>query len=229
MTIEQMMLDIEALIFASDKPLTAEDITNLLKPSEEEEAGLFSDKLPSALTAIVEKYAADFYPFEVKQIGGGYQFLSKKEFYPTLSKLNGDKYTKKLSTAAMETLAIIAYRQPITKSEIEHIRGVNSDYSVQKLLEKELIVITGRNEDMVGKPLIYSTSKNFMDYLGLNSLDELPKLSEILSEEMLEPTPASEALPDEHTQMIVTEAGTLEEVHTEAEQTEKSIENQSQE
>lgn len=212
MTIEQMMLDAEALIFASDKPLTAQDISGLIKPVEIEDAALFSEQLTSALTAIVEKYASDFYPFEVKQIGGGYQFLSKKEFYPTLAKLNGEKYTKKLSTAAMETLAIIAYRQPITKSDIEHIRGVNSDYSVQKLLEKELIVISGRNEDMVGKPLIYSTSKSFMDYLGLNSLDELPKLSEILSEEMLEPTPASEAVPEAPTQMIVTEEGTLEEV-----------------
>lgn len=213
MTIEQMMLDIEALIFASDKPLTADDISMLLKPTEEvEEAGLFSEKLPAALMAIVEKYASDFYPFEVKQIGGGYQFLSKKEFYPTLAKLNGEKYTKKLSTAAMETLAIVAYRQPITKSEIEHIRGVNSDYSVQKLLEKELIVISGRHEEMVGKPLIYSTSKSFMDYLGLNSLEELPKLSEILSEEMLVPTPATEAIPEAPMQLIVTEEGNLEEI-----------------
>ncbi len=211
MTIEELMLQSEALIFGSDKPLTSIDIAQLIRDAaSEEEVDL--EKLPSALEAIVEKYASDFYPFEVKQIGGGFQFLSKKQFYPALAKLNGEKYTKRLSTAAMETLAIIAYKQPISKGDIESIRGVNSDYSVQKLLEKELIVITGRNEDMVGKPLIYATSKSFMDYLGLNSLDELPKLNEILQQELIEPTAASEAMPESNTQMLVSESGELIEV-----------------
>lgn len=210
MTIEQLMLQSEALIFSSEKPLSALDIAQLIKDTDsEEEVDL--EKLPNALDAIVEKYAAEYYPFEVKQIGGGYQFLSKKEFYPMLAKLNGEKYTKKLSTAAMETLAIIAYKQPITKGDIEHIRGVNSDYSVQKLLEKELIVISGRMEDAVGKPLLYNTSKLFMDYLGLNSLEELPKLSEILNQEIIVPTSASEAVP-ENTQLVVSESGELLEV-----------------
>lgn len=214
MTIEQIMLHSEALIFGSDKPITEQDIAQLLKDTAGEEDMPDMEKLPSALEAIVEKYASDFYPFEVKRIGGGYQFLSKKEFHPTLSKLNGEKYTKKLSTAALETLAIIAYRQPITKSEIEHIRGVNSDYSVQKLLEKELIVISGRMEDAVGKPLTYNTSKNFMDYLGLNSLDELPKLNEILQFEVVVPTDAAEAAPETlaDVQLVVSEHGELMEV-----------------
>jgi segregation and condensation protein B len=213
MTIEQIMLQSEALIFGSDKPLTEIDIAQLLKDStSEEEVDL--EKLPSALDAIVEKYSSDFYPFEVKKIGGGFQFLSKKEFHPSLAKLNGEKYTKKLSTAALETLAIIAYRQPITKSEIEHIRGVNSDYSVQKLLEKELIVISGRMEDAIGKPLTYNTSKNFMDYLGLNTLDDLPKLNEILQFEVVVPTDASEAVPEQELQMVVSENGELMEVES---------------
>jgi len=210
MTIKQIMLQSEALIFGSDKPLTAIDIAQLIKDTESEDE-LDLAKLPNALEAIVEKYAADFYPFEVKQIGGGYQFLSKKEFYPTLAKLNGEKYTKKLSTAAMETLAIIAYKQPITKTDIEHIRGVNSDYSVQKLLEKELILISGRMEDAVGKPLLYTTSKSFMDYLGLNNLDELPKLSEILNQEIVIPTLAEEAMT-ESTHLAVSAEGELLEV-----------------
>ncbi|HPI53436.1 MAG TPA: SMC-Scp complex subunit ScpB [Chitinophagaceae bacterium] len=211
MTIEELMLQSEALIFGSDKPLTSIDIAQLIRDAaSEEEVDL--EKLPNALEAIVEKYASDFYPFEVKQIGGGFQFLSKKQYYPALAKLNGEKYTKKLSTAALETLAIIAYKQPITKGDIESIRGVNSDYSVQKLLEKELIVISGRNEDLVGKPLIYSTSKSFMDYLGLNSLDELPKLSEILQQDIVEPTQASEAVPEGNTQMVVSENGELMEI-----------------
>ena len=88
----------------------------------------------------------------------------------------------------METLAIIAYKQPITKGEIESIRGVNSDYSIQKLLEKELIVITGRSENLPGKPLVYATSKSFMDYFGINSSEDLPKIKEVFAEQMVQPT-----------------------------------------
>jgi segregation and condensation protein B len=88
----------------------------------------------------------------------------------------------------METLAIIAYKQPITKSEIESIRGVSADYSIQKLLEKELIIISGRNEDMPGKPLVYITSRSFMDYFGLNGPEDLPRIREVLAEQAVEPT-----------------------------------------
>jgi segregation and condensation protein B len=197
MTIEEIMLKSEALIFASDRPLTEKDISDLLSNNEDVEEKQDLEKLPAALEAIVEKYASDFYPFEVKQLGGGYQFLSKTIFYPVLEKLNGDKFTKKLSASAMETLAIIAYKQPVTKSQIEFIRGVNSDYSVQKLLEKELIVISGRLEDAVGKPLTYNTSRIFMDYLGINSIDDLPKLSELINQDIVIPTDGKEALPEE--------------------------------
>ena len=214
MTIEEIMLQSEALIFSADRPLTAIDIAQLIKDTQSENE-IDIEKLPSALDAIVEKYASNFYPFEVKQIGGGYQFLSKKEFYPTLAKLNGEKYTKKLSTASLETLAIIAYKQPVTKTEIEHIRGVNSDYSVQKLLEKELIIISGRMEDMVGKPLTYNTSKSFMDYLGINSIDDLPKLNEI-KQDIVSPTNAEDALPQSDMQMIVSEQGELLEIETQS-------------
>lgn len=218
MTIEEIMLQSEALIFGSDRPLGENEIAQLLREQAGEEDMEDLEKLPSALEAIVEKYASDFYPFEVRRIGGGYQFMSKKAFHPTLARLNGEKYTKKLSTAALETLAIIAYRQPITKGEIEHIRGVNSDYSVQKLLEKELIVISGRLEDAVGKPLTYNTSKNFMDYLGLNSLEDLPKLNEILQFDVVVPTEASEALPETvaPSQLVVSEHGELLEIHADS-------------
>ena len=102
--------------------------------------------------------------------------------------LNGEKFLKRLSTAALETLSIIAYKQPVTKGEIEAIRGVSSDYAIQRLLEKELVVITGRNEKMPGHPLVYATSKSFMDYFGINSPDDLPKLKEIFDEAMVSPT-----------------------------------------
>lgn len=110
----------------------------------------------------------------------------------------------------METLSIIAYKQPITKSEIEYIRGVSADYSIQKLLEKELIVISGRNEDMVGKPLIYNTSKNFMDYLGINSPSQLPQLKDITDLQIVMPTSGQEAIPEDATGLvIVNEQGAL--------------------
>jgi segregation and condensation protein B len=122
----------------------------------------------------------------MRESGGGWQFLTKKDYHKTVAQLNGDKFLKRLSTAALETLSIVAYKQPITKGEIEAIRGVNSDYSIQKLLEKELIVITGRNEEMPGKPLVYCTSKSFMDYFGINSPEDLPKLKEVVSDALAE-------------------------------------------
>ena len=180
---------IEALIFASDKPLTVLDIVELINNAFgfiDERVTL--DQIESCIQGIKEKYNSEFYPFEVRESGGGLQFLSKKEFHKTIGQLNGDKFLKRLSNAALESLAIIAYKQPITKGEIERIRGVNSDYSVQKLLEKELIIISGRKEDQPGQPLVYATSKNFMDYFGINTTDDLPKIREVLAEQIVEGT-----------------------------------------
>lgn len=189
MEISNLIPHIEALIFASDKPLTAPELTELINQA----FGFMEDKVvpeqvDAALEGIVEKYGAEFYPFEVKQSGGGWQFLTKKDFHKTVAQLNGEKFLKRLSAAALETLAIIAYKQPVTKGEIEAIRGVSSDYAVQKLLEKELIVISGRNEKLPGHPLVYATSKNFMDYFGINSADDLPRIREVLAEQVIIPT-----------------------------------------
>lgn len=180
---------IEALIFASDKPIAEPEILEFLnKALAFLEDRTDADQVGDAIGAIVEKYQSEFYPFEVVKSGGGWQFLTKKEYHATVSQLYGDKFLKKLSVAAMETLSIIAYEQPVTKSEIELIRGVNCDYAVQKLLEKELVVIAGRKEEAPGKPLIYTTSKNFMDYFGINSSEELPQIQEILNKEIIEAT-----------------------------------------
>jgi|SRR5215471_14380880 len=180
---------IEALIFASEKPLTSMEIVELINNAFGfMEERVTPEQVDNCIEGIKEKYQSEFYPFEVRESGGGWQFLTKKEFHKTLAQLNGERFLKRLSTAALETLAIIAYKQPITKGEIEGIRGVNSDYSIQKLLEKELIVITGRNEHMPGKPLVYGTSKNFMDYFGINTTDDLPKIKEVLAEQLVEPT-----------------------------------------
>lgn len=197
MELSQIIPHIEALIFASEKPLTALEIVELINTAfgfMEERISL--DQIESALEGIQEKYNAEFYPFEVKESGGGYQFLTKPAFHSTIAQLNGDKFLKRLSNAALETLAIIGYKQPITKGEIEAIRGVNCDYSVQKLLEKELVIILGRNENMPGKPLIYSTSKTFMDYFGINSPDDLPRIKEVLADLEVEPTKISDAITE---------------------------------
>jgi len=217
MEIGNIIPHIEALIFASDKPLTSMEITELINNAfgfMEEKLTL--EQIQTSIDGIREKYATEFYPFEVRESGGGWQFLTKKDFHKTVAQLNGEKFLKRLSSAALETLAIIAYKQPITKGEIEAIRGVSSDYSIQKLLEKELILISGRNEDMPGKPLVYATSKTFMDYFGINSAADLPKLKEIFAETIVEPTiivhGTTEVLPEaeaDPSPLHVTENGDL--------------------
>ena len=189
MEIANLIPHIESLIFASDKPVTTLELTDLVNNA----LGFMDDKVSldqveAALEGIQEKYNTEFYPFEVIQSGGGWQFLTKKEYHKTVAQLNGDKFLKRLSAAALETLAIVAYKQPVTKGEIEAIRGVSSDYALQKLLEKELIIISGSNEKAPGQPLLYSTSKNFMDYFGINSAEDLPKIKEVIAEQLVEPT-----------------------------------------
>ncbi|HEY0732400.1 MAG TPA: SMC-Scp complex subunit ScpB [Chitinophagaceae bacterium] len=209
MEISNLIPHIESLIFASDKPLTSAEITDLINQA----FGFMEDKLvqeqiDTALEGIVEKYNSEFYPFEVRESGGGWQFLTKKDYHKTVAQLNGEKFLKRLSSAALETLAIIAYKQPITKGEIESIRGVSSDYSVQKLLEKELIIISGRNEKLPGHPLVYATSKNFMDYFGINSPEDLPKIREVLANQIVEPTIINHTEFEEGS-LIVSDGGEL--------------------
>lgn len=209
MEISEIIPHIEVLIFASEKPLTSLDIVELINNTFgflEERISL--DQVDAAVNGIKEKYDSEFYPFEVRESGGGWQFLTKKDYHQTIAQLNGDKFLKRLSNAALETLAIIAYKQPITKGEIESIRGVNTDYSIQKLLEKELILISGRSENMPGKPLLYVTSKTFMDYFGINSPEDLPKIKEVLAEQLIEGTIIN---PEDFTDQNVANASEFEE------------------
>lgn len=209
MELSQIIPHIEALVFASDKPLTNIELVELVNNALgfiEDRATL--EQVEAAVEGIQEKYSAEFYAFELRASGGGWQFLTKKEYYKTVALLNGDKFLKRLSTAALETLAIIAYKQPITKSEMEAIRGVNCDYAVQKLLEKDLVIISGRKEEAVGQPLLYSTSKSFMDYFGINSPDDLPKISEVMMEELVNATNVIEAQQEMADHNAATEADT---------------------
>jgi segregation and condensation protein B len=163
---------IETLLFCATEPITAPEIQQCLEELLATEVPL--EGIESALLALEQKYDNDQHAFKVYRRGGGYQFLTKPEYHHVLGTYLKQTTKKQLSKAALETLAVIAYRQPTTKSEIEQIRGVSSDYAVQKLLEKGLIIITGKAET-VGQPLLYGTSDKFMSYFGINHLSELPQ------------------------------------------------------
>jgi len=169
-------LYIEALIFSSEQSLRLEEITYCIQAALEQD--ISSDELNRHINNIQTKYLDDNFAMELVKVNNGYQFLTKKIYHPVISLLQAQRSKKKLSQAAMETLAIIAYRQPATKTDIEQIRGVNCDYSIQKLLEKELISIIGKSET-VGKPILYGTSPLFMDYFGVNDIKELPHIKEL--------------------------------------------------
>lgn len=141
------------------------------------EAEVPKTDIENAVAELMEKYNAEAYPFGINAIAGGYQFLTKPSFQKSISIHLKQKSKRKLSTSALETLAIVAYKQPVTKGEIEAIRGVNSDYTVHKLLEKDLLEVRGKAE-AIGKPLLYGTSPSFMDYLGIQNLSELPVLKD---------------------------------------------------
>jgi segregation and condensation protein B len=171
---------VEALIFSSVQSISVQEMILALNAVFNEE--VTENQIFESLNLISARYSKENSAIELVNLNNGYQFLTKKEFHETVNQLQLHRSKKKLSQAAMETLAIIAYRQPITKLEIEQIRGVNSDYSVQRLLEKELISIEGKAETP-GRPILYTTSPLFMDYFGLNHLNQLPQLKDIAKEE----------------------------------------------
>ena len=173
---ELLKQQVEALIFCSEQSISLDEIKASLKLSFEWE--LTDEEVIDAIEGIKSKYLSDDFAFELIEISEGYQFLTKKQYHPTINSLIQHKSKKKLSVSQMETLAIIAYRQPISKSEIEHIRGVSCDYAVQKLLEKELVEISGKS-DGPGRPVLYSTSRNFMDYFGIKNVKDLPQLKDL--------------------------------------------------
>ncbi len=173
---ELLKQQVEALIFCSEQSISLDEIKASLKLSFDWD--LTNEELLNAIEEIKAKYVSDDFSFELMEISDGYQFLTKKQYHPTINSLIQHKSKKKLSVSQMETLAIIAYRQPIAKSEVEHIRGVSCDYAIHKLLEKELIEISGKS-DTPGRPVLYSTSRTFMDYFGIKNVKDLPQLKDI--------------------------------------------------
>jgi len=136
-------------------------------------ADIPDEDIAGAIHRLEEKYTGEEFSFQLFRAGGGYQFLTKPAYQASIGIMLKQQSKKRLSTSAMETLSIIAYKQPISKTEIENIRGVNCDYAVQKLLDKSLIEITGK-ADSIGRPMLYGTTTKFMEYFGINDLAELP-------------------------------------------------------
>jgi len=170
---------IEALIFCSPSPIKIADIKACL--SEMFNADVPEEDIVGALQRLEDKFKAEEYSFQLFKAAGGYQFLTKPAYQASIGIMLKQQSKKRLSTSAMETLSIIAYKQPISKTEIENIRGVNCDYAVQKLLDKQLIEITGKAET-IGRPMLYGTTAKFMEYFGINDLAELPTPKEFTSE-----------------------------------------------
>ncbi len=169
-------LYIEALVFAANGPIEIKDIKKVLSSTLNVNV---SDKdIEETLDNIQKKYSANLFAFELVQISDGFLFMTKGAYHKVIGEYLKLDAKKKLSKTALETLSIVAYKQPIAKSEIEQIRGVNADYTIQKLLDKELVEILGRS-DGPGRPILYGTSKKFMDYFGLKNMSDLPKLKDI--------------------------------------------------
>ncbi len=170
-----LKLEVEALLFATEVPLSVEEIFGYYQKTDNTSYNI--EDIHNAIETVVAKYQSEDYPFSLVHAGGGYHFLTDTVYHTLIAEFLNRNTIKRLSTAAIETLSIIAYKQPITKAEIEQIRGVNCEYTLQKLMERELVGIQGRAEQ-VGKPLLYGTTPNFLDYLGINILSDLPKLKD---------------------------------------------------
>ncbi|TRZ95814.1 SMC-Scp complex subunit ScpB [bacterium] len=161
---------IEALLFVSEKPLTIEQIRKVLD-------SLGSDEVRLIIGELAKDYEEANRGIRIVEIAGGFQMITPPILAPFLKKLYKEKRQDKLSRPALETLAIIAYKQPVTKSEIESLRNVNVDGVISSLLDKELIRIAGRKK-IPGRPYVFGTTREFLECFGLKSLDELPKKEE---------------------------------------------------
>jgi segregation and condensation protein B len=169
---------IEALIFASEDSISASELIKAIKGIDGEDIQISSSDVEKCVEELNAKYEAKNLSVKIIKISNGFLFATKPEYAKYVGYLSSEKSKRRLSQAALETLSIIAYKQPITKPEIESIRGVNSDYMLNTLLEKDLITISGRAET-IGRPLLYVTTNEFLKYFGLNNISDLPKPREI--------------------------------------------------
>ena len=158
---------IEALLFVAEDPLTARKMADVLKDVD-------TKTVRQAVDELREEYDASGRGFEIQEVAGGYQVFSRQDHAAFIAQLRHSSRRSKLSQAALETLAIVAYKQPVTRADIEAIRGVGADALVRTLTEKELVKVVGRAE-VIGRPLLYGTTRHFLQHFGLKSLNELPK------------------------------------------------------
>ncbi len=168
---------VEALLFVTSDPVSIDKIQEIVSGRE---SGLKIEKkdIRSALIELQTEYENRHSAVQLVEVAGGWQFCTKAEFAVWLEKLAKNKEVYKLSNSALETLSIIAYRQPITRAEVEHIRGVDSGGVMHSLLEKRLVKITGR-KDCIGHPLLYGTTAEFLQYFGLAGIADLPLLEDL--------------------------------------------------
>lgn len=162
---------VEALLFSTDEPLTSEKISSVL-------AFVHPEQVKSIIAQLNQKYADNGHAFRIREIAGGFQVYTLPEYALWIENLWEKTRWQRLSRPALETLAIVAYRQPIVKAEIDKIRGVQSDGTLRTLLERDLIEIKGR-EKSPGRPLLYQTTEKFLSFFGINDLKELPQLEEL--------------------------------------------------
>ena len=182
---------VEALIFAAKEPLSINQVRSIYQGEnirDETSRHIEPDLVRQIIADLNKEYTRQDRPYRIVQIAGGYQFATLSDYSEWLGKLYREQGRRKLSQSGVETLAIIAYKQPVTKAEVEKIRGVNCDYVLKNLLEKELLTITGRAES-VGRPLLYGTTREFLQHFGLNDITDLPRpreIEEILGESQFE-------------------------------------------
>jgi segregation and condensation protein B len=168
---------IEALIFASEEPISGQKIKSIIVENEEQ-IEISEDTVSDFVDKLNARYDENGLSFRIERIAKGYTFVTQKKFHYWLSIFQHENAYRKLSQSAIESLAIVAYKQPITKPEVDQIRGVDSGYILRQLMEKALIEVSGRS-DSPGKPLLYTTTSHFLRHFGINSVNELPKPREI--------------------------------------------------
>ncbi len=162
---------IEAILFTADKPIGAAKLQGSID-------GTKAQAVKKAIDELNQEYQTQNRAFAIQELAGGYQLLTKSEYHPWISKLKTSRQENKLSTAALETLSIIAYKQPVLRAEIENIRGVDSGAIIRALMEKGLVRMTGRAETL-GRPILYGSTDQFLERLGLASIKDLPKPEEV--------------------------------------------------
>lgn len=177
---EALDFAVEALVFASDVPLRDADVARVV--GEVTGADVVPDEVAASVARLNAEYAGTDRAFRILATGSSYRMATVEEAEPFLRVLFAQDDERRLSRSLLETLAVVAYRQPVTKPEVDHVRGVGSDYALRSLLEKDFATVVGRSET-VGRPLLYGTTERFLDQFGLGSLDELPRPREI--EELL--------------------------------------------